>query len=121
MTRSATVDSTDTSSQPSAEAPTTKPAALKKSAEVTPRRSSGAETTLQTMMIATIVAAAITATCLPLACGCPPPAARGNPTQPPPVRGANATCSQARPLPGRLSGRLRREAAGTTTKTEETP
>ena len=58
VTRSATADSTETSSQPSAEAPTTKPAAVKNSAEVIPRRSSGAENALQTMMITTMVAAA---------------------------------------------------------------
>ena len=58
MTRSATADSTETSSQPSAEAPTTKPATVKKSAEVIPRRSSGPENALQTMMITMMVAAA---------------------------------------------------------------
>ena len=58
VTRSATADSTETSSQPSAEAPTTRPATVKNSAEVIPRRSSGAENALQTMMITTMVAAA---------------------------------------------------------------
>ena len=58
--RSATADSTETSSQPSADAPTTKPAAVKNSAEVIPRRSSGPENALQTMMITTMVAAVAT-------------------------------------------------------------
>ena len=75
VTRSATAHSTETSSQPSADAPTTKPATVKNIAEVIPRRSSGPENALQTMMITTMVATA-TMRLLPLTrCLPAPPAA----------------------------------------------